>query len=483
MTPCCKKQAVLLWLLALPSLCFLQKEDLSLFLERQIPKWQERYRVPGAGVALIQGAQLTWVEGFGKADAAALKPVRPSTIFKAGPISTTLTAWGVMKLVEQERLDLDAPLGRYLERWQLPPSHYDHSEVTIRRLLSHSGGIPAVDYPTRNQAGQVPELKPLLSGVADNLPPIHVSYPPGNQFRYSKPGYSLLAMLIEDVTGEPFADFMKREVFRPLRMNHTYFNAGKAPESRCAAPHDALGQTQNREYDDQPAAEGLYTTTVDLARFVAAGLPNLRYEVQGYPVIERNTIERMQQSLIRISGGQSFKATHHGMGYYVDESTRKIRVLFNGGFHPPGWHSYFFAIPETGDGLVVLTNGHNGLALIHAIAEEWAQARNLNPPKIIRHLTLGKRYLWAVIVVGSILFILFLTIFLQDLRNRRRTLARSYRNPRLALVLLIGISFVFIWTKGQHLILDWHPYLYPWPQVTVSAFLGAALLLVLTQRR
>ncbi len=483
MTPCYKKQVLLVWLLLLPYLCFLQGEDLSLLLERQMPKWQKQFRVPGASIALIEEAQLVWAEGFGKADAGKPGRVRPSSIFNAGPIATTVTAWGIMKLVEQGRLDLDAPVERYLERWQLPPSRFDHSKVTIRRLLSHSGGFPASDFPVRHEPDAVPLLKLLLSGIADDLPPVHVAYPPGTQFLYSKPGYSLLAMIIEDVTGDSFASFIEREIFLPLKMRNSYFDAGEVPSSRFASPHDHHGQPLPRQYDNQPAAEGFHTTALDLTRLVAAGLPNLQFAVRGYPVIERSTIQQMQRPYVSVTGKQGFGATHYGLGYFLDLSPGEVTVLFNGGYHSPGWYCYFFAIPETGDGLVVLTNSHNGLALTHSIAKQWARSLHIAPPLLIRNLDSSRRFLWGAMITGALLCFFILSILLKDFRRGLRRLARKQWPLRLTTLLAIGIITILAWTEGRERLLDWHPHLWHWPQVILSTLLGTIALLVVTEKK
>ena len=84
-------------------------------------RWLAAFEVPGAAVALVRDGRLTWSEGYGQADLARGVAVTPDTVFQVGSISKSVTAWGVMRLVQQGKLDLDAPVERYLTRWHLPP--------------------------------------------------------------------------------------------------------------------------------------------------------------------------------------------------------------------------------------------------------------------------------------------------------------------------------------------------------------------------
>jgi CubicO group peptidase (beta-lactamase class C family) len=88
-----------------------------------------------------------WARGYGVADTASAAPVTEDTVFQATSISKPVTAWGVMKLVETGKLDLEASVEQYLTRWHLPPSQFDHRGVTIRRILSHTAGLSLHDYP------------------------------------------------------------------------------------------------------------------------------------------------------------------------------------------------------------------------------------------------------------------------------------------------------------------------------------------------
>ncbi|MCR6645848.1 MAG: beta-lactamase family protein [Terricaulis sp.] len=152
------------------------------------------------------------------------KDVDEHTIFQVASLSKWLTAWGVLKLAEEGRIDLDAPVSHYLTRWQLPASEYDHNEVTVRRLLAHNAGLTdGLGFLGFRPDQAIPSLEQELANTTDVLPSadgeIRVGAEPGSGWRYSGGGYLILQLMIEDVTGENFDAFMRREIFVPLGMS------------------------------------------------------------------------------------------------------------------------------------------------------------------------------------------------------------------------------------------------------------------------
>jgi CubicO group peptidase (beta-lactamase class C family) len=147
------------------------------------------------------------------------------TVFSTASMSKWLTAVGVMKLVENGELDLDTPIADELTRWSLPASEFDNNEVTTRRLLSHTAGLndglgfgdyrPEEPVPTLEQS----LAKPRASTERDvNMA---VQLPPGSEFIYSGGGYLILQLLVEEVSGIPFEDFIQKEIFDILPMDRS----------------------------------------------------------------------------------------------------------------------------------------------------------------------------------------------------------------------------------------------------------------------
>ncbi|HET7377616.1 MAG TPA: serine hydrolase domain-containing protein, partial [Anaerolineae bacterium] len=141
-------------------------------LDDKMPGWLSTYDVPGAVVSYIEDGAVAWTRAYGVKDATTQAPMTPEAIFNHGSNGKTLTAWGVMHLVEEGRIELDAPAEKYLKRWHFPPSQFDVNQVTIRRLLSHTAGLGVHGYPQYDLRRPLPALEQVLSGQNQDQPPL-----------------------------------------------------------------------------------------------------------------------------------------------------------------------------------------------------------------------------------------------------------------------------------------------------------------------
>ncbi len=172
-------------------------------------------------------------------------PVGPDSRFQVASLSKWLTAWGVMKLEEEGRLDLDTPVNTYLTRWQLPDGPFDEDGVTIRRLLSHTAGLgDGLGYDGFASAEEVQSLEQSLSGASDASPnaagSVVVTSEPGSEWNYSGGGYTLLQLVVEEVSGQSFAAYMDEAVFDPLAMDDTSFDHSIAAQDGDIAERTSI---------------------------------------------------------------------------------------------------------------------------------------------------------------------------------------------------------------------------------------------------
>jgi len=234
---------------------------------------------PGLAVALVQHGQLVWAAGYGVADPTTCWPVMAGTRFQVASLSKPVTAWGVLQLVEAGRIGLDEPIPGQLRRWRPPPSPFDAGGITARRLLSHTAGLSVHGYVGQTPDQPLPSIAASLSGETGDGFPVELLEPPRRGWRYSGGGYSLGQLLVEELTGRPFADFIRAEVLDPLGMTASSFRWSRTAET--ARPHDAAGGPLPDFAFAEQAAVGLVTTAADLARFVAAALTGPRGEPPG----------------------------------------------------------------------------------------------------------------------------------------------------------------------------------------------------------
>ncbi len=335
-------------------------------LNAEVPGYLAKYRVPGVGVALIRQGEVVYMSGFGKADAATGAPVSVETGFNIGSISKTVAAWGLMKLVEEGKLDLDAPVSRYLTRWQIPKSDFNPDGVTLRRLLSHTAGLSLHGYPGFGANATLPSVEESLNGATNGSGPVTIIHEPGSKWKYSGGGYTIAQLLVEEVTGQPFADYMRKAILEPLGMTHSDYFLSPAILARSAKAYDELGgETPNPRFTAMAAA-GLHTTVAELALFACAALADGKGQQPGRRVLKPETLAVM------IAAAPN--SPNYGLGYSIDQDIPGVTRVGHGGSNR-GWQAHFHVVPATGDGLVVVTNGSNGWAVLGQIFGIWADWR------------------------------------------------------------------------------------------------------------
>lgn len=347
-------------------------------LEAEIAALQKQHHVHGLALALIEHGKVAWTKSYGLADVERGAPVDAATVFNVGSVSKTVTAWGVMRLVEQDRIDLDAPIAAQMESWSLPPSVFDHSGVTVRRLLSHSAGLSFCCYLGFLLEDPLPTLVQSLDGADrlwDQWPPtrgeaVRVVRAPGSGYLYSGGGYALLQLLIEDVTGERFEDYMMREVLLPLQMLPGGFAWTEELLQSAAVPHGEDDQPTPYRHFAATGAAGLQTTVRGLAHFAAAALDARSGAPAGRGVLRRQTVALM---LAPTPGAEMRKDEGYveplgfGLGYWAERLPGGDRAVGHTGSNP-GWHAGLWLVPARGIGLVVLTNHGNG----EVFTGDWA---------------------------------------------------------------------------------------------------------------
>ena len=138
--------------LSVPQISPAADDPFARALDERMPALLAKYQVPGAVISCITNGDVAWTKAFGLANLKTGAPMRSDMVFNHGSNGKVLTMWGIMRLVEQGRVELDAPANRYLKRWQIRSSQFDPAGVTIRRMLSHTAGLSVhgfLDYDQR----------------------------------------------------------------------------------------------------------------------------------------------------------------------------------------------------------------------------------------------------------------------------------------------------------------------------------------------
>lgn len=338
------------------------------------------FHVPGVALGIIHEGEIVWLEGYGYADFDNRIPVTPGTIFQAGSISTTVTAWGVMNLAEDGIINLDNPIAAYVQTYPLPESPFNHGNVTPRLILGHTAGLSVQGYRGFELDEELPSLLESLNGEYEGGEPVRLYQEPGSDWRYSGGGYSLLQVMVEEVSGQSFADYMELQVLKPLGMDDTSFTR---PEGgSLATGYDSeLGTMTERIYVNQAAAS-LFTTVEDLSQFAVAYMSGPGGEQPGRDVIGAISVAEMMDPVMGSDGAFGFgSGGSAGLGIALDrmENGQLIAPQFGSN---PGWKSLLAIAPEAGEGLVVLTNSDNGIEISLRLLCAWSGWAFENVPLI-----------------------------------------------------------------------------------------------------
>jgi len=296
------------------------------FLEEALVDIAETNRIPGAAVVVVRNGEITWSYGYGVGNKKEGWEVTPETVFQAGSISKAVAAVGVMQLVEEGLLDLDAPAGQYLSLWEFPESEFDEKEVTIRRLLSHTAGLAPRGYMGYRPTRDIPPLLDSLTGEARRGKAVRIVEEPGSGFKYSGGGYSVLELIIEEVSGLGFEEYMQKRVFQPLGMENSSYEWPSHLREKTATGYSVFGTSFPTYLFAEKAAAGLLSSAVDLGRFLI------------------NLMEGYQGELVVSHGGSN-----------------------------QGWKSFMVMFPEKGEGIVTLVNSDLGTLLYQETTNLWAK--------------------------------------------------------------------------------------------------------------
>jgi len=302
-------------------------------------------------------------------------PVHGDTVFGVSSLSKWVTAVGVMKLVENGRLDLDKPVSSYLTKWTLPPSDFDNDEVTIRRLLSHTAGI--TDGLGHNGFETRAEIQPLIEHLSQAKDAdegvngrVHVGIKPGSQFVYSGGSYNLLQLIVEEVTNMSFESYMSESIFVPLGMDSTTYR--QEDVTQLAQYFDEKGNTRAYPYYTSLAATGLYSSANDLAKFVSMHVPENLKSSKTKSLLSKTSLKEM-----RMPQASKMGIDVWGLGTMLFASNNESDFIIGHGGQSPSLNSTVRLNPKNGNAFILLETGNRFLAADSAT--KWTLWETGNP--------------------------------------------------------------------------------------------------------
>ncbi len=286
--------------------------------------------------------------------ARAERGVDGQTVFPTSSFSKWITAFGVMKLVEEGKVSLDEPASSYLTRWSLPDGPFDESGVTVGRLLSHTAGLTDglgfADYAGDETLPPLEEAlaNPRASSGRDVQ--IEVGAAPGDAFAYSGGGYLILQLLIEEVSGQDYESYIRDAVLAPLGMTQSSFRFIGDVEGATQS-FDVNGETAPHYQYAAAGATGFSSSASDLRKLVAA-LTGDDF------VLQPATLASMRQPEASVFGSPIW-----GLGTILYAPAKSGDFVYgHDGANEPAINVSVRINPDNNDAYIMLANGHPSLA-------------------------------------------------------------------------------------------------------------------------
>jgi CubicO group peptidase (beta-lactamase class C family) len=321
-------------------------------IDAYVEERMHRLKIPGVSLAIVEGDGIVRYRGFGRARLEGEVPTRQTPFF-IGSLAKSITALAVMQLVEAGKVDLDAPVQRYLP-WFRVADPQASAKMTVRHLLNQTSGLPESCGETT--LADFDDRPGATERQARLLASLELKRPVGSAVEYCNMNYNLLGLIIEAASGESYAGYIQKHIFAPLEMTHTY-------TSRAAARQNGLAMGHQYWFGIPFAAPNLpiprgslpsgqlISTAEDMARYLIAHMNEGRYgEVQ---ILSAAGIRELHHGAVEYRK-MGVSAGKYGMGWF-DGEIGHTRVIWHTGT-VPDFEAYLALLPEQKKGVVLLFN-------------------------------------------------------------------------------------------------------------------------------
>ncbi|HEY7113234.1 MAG TPA: serine hydrolase domain-containing protein [Thermoanaerobaculia bacterium] len=332
-------QAALALALALAAVSVSCERPADAAARRLVGLWMRETGAPAAQITVARRGEILWSEAFGRANVELGAPATTRTRFRVGSVSKSLTSAALGALVEEGKLDLDAPIQRYLPDYPEKPW-----PVTSRQLAGHLAGVRHYKGDEFESARHYDSVRASLA-VFENDP---LLFEPGTKYSYSSYGWNLLSAVLERAAGEPFLDLMRRRVFEPAGLRDTAADDPLAivPQRASFYTLDESSALRNARAVDNSvkwASGGFVSTTEDLVRFAEA--------LRAGRLLRPETVRLLWTSLETRDG----QKTDYGLGWGVGRDARGRRTVSHSG-GAQGGTAYLFLYPDEAFAVAMLVN-------------------------------------------------------------------------------------------------------------------------------
>jgi CubicO group peptidase (beta-lactamase class C family) len=343
----------------------IQKGDYRSFKE-EIDKYViERMRkndLKGISMALVDDQTLVFADGYGWADEGKKIPARPDTLYQIGAISKIFTAIAVMKLRDKGKIDLDAPLARYIPEFSIKSHFPNPKSMTVRTLLTQHTGLPSEFFRGMYTKQKAVPLNEYVKNALASLKEDYLSSPPDTVYTYCNLGYTLLGYLVQKITSQDFVAYTDREIFQPLGMHNSSFS-NEENHVNLTRGYVAGKEMPLFKVNSLPALS-VHSSALEMANFMLAVMGGGNFGKRA--IVNQKTLkEMMTPQNLKAKFDIDFKI---GLGWQLDgyDFINDERLQYDG---VVAWHggdtiannATLMLLPAEKLGVVVLCNTAKGL--------------------------------------------------------------------------------------------------------------------------
>jgi CubicO group peptidase (beta-lactamase class C family) len=305
-------------------------------------------KIPGLALAIVQGDQIAYMRGYGKADPDG-NPVTPQTSFIIGSTTKSFTALAIMQLVEAGQIELDAPVQTYLP-WFRVADPQASAQITVRHLLNQTSGFSNASGHDDLAASDLSD--DAIENKVRSLANVELVHSPGAVYEYSNPNFQILGLIVQTVSGQTYENYVQEHIFDPLEMSHSFTSQDEAMQNGMATGYSrwfGIPFPKNVPFNRGALSGGYLICSVeDLAHYLIAQLNDGRYGT--VPVLSSEGIAAMHAPAVPTEtlGG------YYGMAWSVG-SLDGISAVYHSG-DTANYMTYLLMIPEEKLGVAVTYN-------------------------------------------------------------------------------------------------------------------------------
>jgi CubicO group peptidase (beta-lactamase class C family) len=377
-------------------------------IDRYVTAQMQEAQIPGLALGIVHGDHIVHLRGFGVADPAG-QPITPQIPFIIGSLSKSFTALAIMQLIDAGKMELDAPVQRYLP-WFRVADRNASAQMRVYHLLHQTSGLPT----TAGEEAMAGTGQASLEQHVRELSTVVLTQPVGKTFQYSNANYLVLGLLVQVVSGQSYGAYIQQHIFAPLQMHHSFVSLADATQHGMATGYRwwfGVPLPASLPYlSDQLPAAFLISSAEDMTHYLIAHITNGYY--QRTPVLSGWGMSELHQASALVSSKNG--GLYYGMGWFIG-ATGGVSTIAHDGY-TANFHAEMVMVPSQGWGIVILVNAYGLIALSTALDQITQGVTSLlmshqPPPERISFSLLSISIDLAILLLSALHIWLLLKVF------------------------------------------------------------------------